>query len=151
MPRIIVSDASCIILFSKIGKLDILKSLFHNLVITDIIAKEYSQKLPDFIQVKNPKNKKYQQILETFLDKGEASAIALAFEEDDSLLIIDESKGRREAKRLGINITGSLGLIITAKEKGIISSTSEIIELIQKTNFRISESLILKALEISGE
>ncbi len=52
---------------------------------------------------------------------------------------------------LGIKYTGTLGIIITAKEKGLISSVSEVIDIIQKTNFRISYALIINTLKRSGE
>jgi predicted nucleic acid-binding protein len=87
----------------------------------------------------------YQRILEGFLDPGEASAIALALEKEDCLLIMDESKGRREAQLLKLNVTGTIGILITAKEKGIIESISNVIDKINQTDFRISEALILEA------
>lgn len=90
MPAIIVSDTSCLVLFDKLGKLDLLKSLFGKITVTDIIKKEFGKPMPEFIKVKNPKNKVYQKVLENTLDSGEASALALALEEPEHLLIIDE-------------------------------------------------------------
>ncbi len=145
MQRIIVSDTSCLILLDKIGHISLLKSLFGSITITSIIAGEFGKKLPDFIRVEDPKNKNYQRILEGILDPGESSAIALALEADDSLLIIDESLGRREAHQLKLNVTGTIGILIAAKEKGLIDSINEIIELINHTDFRISEALIIEA------
>ncbi|MBN2485965.1 MAG: DUF3368 domain-containing protein [Bacteroidales bacterium] len=151
MQKTIVSDTSCLILLNKINRLDLLKSLFGEITVTNIIANEFGQILPDYIVIEDPVDLKYQQILEGFLDRGEASAIALALEKDDCLLIIDESKGRREAKQLRINYTGTLGILIVAKEKGLINSTSEILDQIRKTDFRISESLIKETKKKSGE
>ena len=142
MQRVIVSDTSCLILLSKLGKLTILKSLFGTITVTSAIAIEFNESLPDFIRIEDPADKKHLTILETFLDKGEASAIALAIENDDCLLIIDELKGRKEAQKIGLNYTGTLGIIILAKEKGLISSISEFIEQISQTNFRVSDALI---------
>ena len=144
MQKNIVCDTSCLILLNKIGKIYLLKDLFGKLLVTDTIATEFGNPLPDFIEIENPKDIKYQQILESFLDPGEASAIALALEYDDCLLIMDESKGRREAKTLRLDITGTLGILMVAKEKGFINSVMEIIGQIKKTNFRISESLIVE-------
>lgn len=67
------------------------------------------------------------------------------------LLIIDEIKGRREAKALQMQFTGTLGVLIVAKEKGIIHSVAEILELIKETNFRISNQLLLETLKKCGE
>lgn len=84
--------------------------------------------------------------MSSFLDVGEATSIALASELDGALLFIDELKGRRAAKELEILVTGSLGVLVAAKQKGHISEIKPIIEKIQKTNFRISEKLIKRVL-----
>jgi len=151
MPGIIVSDTSSLIVLNKIDRLHLLESLFGQITITQTIAKEFNHPLPDFINIQDPQNNNYQKILKSFLDEGEASAIALALETKDCLLIIDELKGRREAKALGINYTGIMGILIIAKEKKIISSVSAIIEEIQKTDFRLSSELIEETKRKSGE
>ncbi|MBN1925253.1 MAG: DUF3368 domain-containing protein [Prolixibacteraceae bacterium] len=151
MPRIIVSDTSCLILLDKLGKVNILQSLFGTITITEIIADEFGKTIPEFFSIENPKDKNYQKILESFLDSGEASAIALAIEKEECLLIIDEYKGRREARNLGLDYTGTIGIFIIAKRKGLINSITEILEAIQKTDFRLSEELIREAKEMCGE
>jgi len=151
MQKIIVSDTSCLILLNKIGKLFLLKSLFGNVAINQIIANEFVDVLPDFIKIENPTDINYQRILESFLDKGEASAIALALEKENCLLIMDDLKGRREAQNLKINITGTLGLLVLAKEIGIIESVTEIINLINQTDFRLSSLLIEETKRLSNE
>ncbi|MFA7445772.1 MAG: DUF3368 domain-containing protein [Flavobacteriaceae bacterium] len=151
MQKIIVSDTSCLILFSKINRLELLQKLFGIITVTKIISEEFGEKLPDFIQIENPKNNNYQKILESLIDKGEASALALALEKPDCLLIIDDNKGRKQAKQLGLTYTGTLGILILAKQKGLITSLSEILSEIQKTNFRLNQNLIDKALKSSGE
>jgi len=82
---------------------------------------------------------------------GEATSIALASADQNSLLIIDESKGRKVAKEMGIQITGTLGILVTAKQKGYIKAVKPIIAKIQQTNFRISENLIRVVLEKVNE
>ena len=151
MPGIIVSDTSCLILLDKLGRIGLLKSLYGNITVTKIVADEFGKVLPEFVNTENPENKNYQRILESFLDQGEASAIALALEKEKCLLIIDEFKGRREARQLGLNYTGTLGILIVAKEKGLIKSVTEIIKEIGKTDFRVDEKLINEVKRRSGE
>jgi len=151
MPGIIVTDTSCLIILKKLGRLNLLKSLFIKVTITQIIADEFGEELPAYFQIENPKDQNYQRILETILDKGEASAIALSLEKEDCLLIIDDYKARREAEQLKIKYTGTLGLLVVAKEKGMIHSVSEIIHEIRKTNFRISDEYLNEILRKSGE
>lgn len=151
MQKIIVSDTSCLILFHKIGYLQILEQLYGKITITSNVANEFGMPLPDFIEIEDPKDKQYQKILRTHLDSGEASAMALAIEKTASLLIIDELKARKQAKALKISVTGTIGILIAAKEKGIINTVTEVLDEIEKTDFRISNHLIKEAKRRSDE
>jgi len=151
MQKTIVSDTSCLITLEKIGELELLHKVFGEIIVTNEIAGEYGLELPEWIRVRNPINKNYQQILEASVDKGEASAIALALELIDCLLIIDDLKGRNLAEQLGVKVTGTFGLIIEAKISGYIESVKPLLEKIKQTNFRLSkdleERILLKAQE----
>ncbi len=92
MQRIIIADVSCLILLDKINKLDLLKILFHTITITPEVASEFKNSLPVWIEFRNVGDKTLQLFIEKFVDKGEASAIALAKELRNSLLIIDRFK-----------------------------------------------------------
>jgi predicted nucleic acid-binding protein len=151
MQRIIVADTSCLILLQKIQQLSLLRELFVEITITTKVAEELNMALPDFIKIQEPKDPNYFKILRTFLDEGEASVIALALEQEDCLLIIDETKGRKEAKSLGLTITGTLGVLLLAKEKKLIKAIKPLIQKIENTNFRISKALIEKALRMAQE
>ncbi len=151
MQRIIVADTSCLILMDKLRLMELLHSLFGSILITSAVAKEFGQALPSFIEIKNPINPIYQKLLEFRLDLGEASALALALEYENCLLIIDDNKGRKEAKQLGIAITGTVGVLIIAKHKGHISSIGPFIKAIEKTDFRISKKILNDALGRCGE
>ena len=118
---------------------------------TSIVAAEFGEGLPEWIYIQDPNNKQHQLILETSLDKGEASAIALAMEKADCLLIIDELKGRKLARQLGLNITGTLGVIADAKIREHITSVKPLLQRIRQTNFRLSESLEKAILRQVGE
>ena len=98
MQKTIISDTSCFILLEKIGELELLHKVFGEILITQEVADEYGSTLPNWISIQNPTNKKYQKILEASVDRGEASAIALAVELTDCLLIIDDLKGRNLAE-----------------------------------------------------
>lgn len=146
MSQTIISDTSCLILLSKIDELDLLHKVFGQVIITEVVAKEFNKDLPEWIKVKSP-GSGFERTLEPFLDKGEASVIALALEEKTPLLIIDEAKGRKVAKSLGIKYTGTLGVIGSAKTNGKITSVEPIVDKIRKTNFRISEDLLQRLLK----
>lgn len=151
MQKTILSDTSCLIIFEKIGELDLLYKVFGEITITQTIADEYGLSLPGWIKIQNPANQTYQKILEATVDKGEASAIALAVELTDCLLIIDDLKGRNLANAIGIEITGTFGVVLEAKLSGKTDSVKSLLEKIKRTDFRLSESLEKQILERSGE
>ncbi len=150
MPNVIVSDTSCLILLSKIGELELLEKVFGGIVITEAVKSEFKDPLPKWITTSNPSSN-FHKGLEYILDPGEASSIGLAVELKDCLLIIDESKGRKISQELGINITGTLGVLLTAKKKGVITSIKPLVNKINSTNFRLSEDLIHKVLLLANE
>lgn len=151
MRSTIISDTSCLILLDKIGQLDLLHKLFGSIITTQEVSDEFGAALPRWIIIKSPSNKEYQLTIETLVDKGEASAIALAVEYEDCLLIIDDLKGRKLALKLGISITGTFGIIIDAKLKGILPLVKPLIEKIRQTDFYVSEALEAIILEKAGE
>lgn len=151
MPEVVVSDTSCLILLEKIEELNLLHKLYGQVTITPEIAEEFDKNLPYWVKIKSPANKIYQQILEASLDKGEASAIALAIELRNSILVIDDLKGRKYAEKVGLTITGSLGIIVQTKKSGKISSVKPYLKKIKNTDFRISDELTNTVLIDSGE
>lgn len=149
--RVIIADSSCLIALSSIDKLRILQQVYERITITPEIENEFKEQIPDWIIVEEVSDKKKIAILELELDKGESSAIVLAIEKEDSLLIIDEKKGRNVAKRMGIKITGLLGVIIKAKELGFIAKVGPAIEQLERVDFWISKTLKEKILKRIGE
>ena len=67
------------------------------------------------------------------------------------LLIIDEQKGRKLARQLGLTITGTLGVLVQAKLNGYIPMLSPLLDKIKQTDFRLSEQLIQEVLKEVGE
>jgi predicted nucleic acid-binding protein len=151
MQKVIISDTSCLILLDNIGELALLHKLYKTIITTIEVKLEFGKDLPDWFEIKESENKNYQSIIENTVDKGEASTIALAIEYDDCLLIIDDLKGRKFALHLGLNIIGTIGVIVDAKLSGIIPSIKPIIQKIKNTNFRITEEIEKLMLVKAGE
>ena len=151
MPKTIISDTSCLIVLTNIGELDLLHRVYGEIVTTIDIAIEYGETLPDWIEIISVKDKLKQQLLEMQIDKGESSAIALALETPNSTVILDDFKARKIAERLGINFTGTLGVIIKAKIAGVIPSIKPLLKKIKQTDFRLSNEIELLALKEANE
>lgn len=151
MHKVIISDTSCLIVLEKIGELSLLKNLYKTVLTTIEVSEEFGNPLPEWVEVKQVKDKNCGRVLSTIVDKGEASAIALALETQHSILIIDDFKGRKLAEQLGLPITGTLGVILKAKESKIILSIRPIIKKLKTTNFRISQELEKELLKLAKE
>lgn len=151
MRKLIISDTSSLILFSKIGHFELLHELYKAIVTTPEVAKEFQEPLPEWIKIKSVSNKNYQELLETQLDKGEASAIALAVETVDCTLLLDDLKARKLAKKMNLEVTGALGVIQMAKNFQLIEFIKPILDKILQTNFHISQNIINEMLRINDE
>ena len=141
MHKTIISDTSCFIILTNIGELEILHKVYGSIVTTIDIVTEYGEVLPDWVKIETVKDRYRQQLLEMQIDKGESSAIALALEMPGSTIILDDYKARKIADQLGLNFTGTIGVIIKAKLKGIIPSIKPLLEKIKQTDFRLSAEI----------
>lgn len=149
--HIVIADASTVIGLLRIDSLFLLGNLYQSIEITSIVNNEISSELPDWISINDSYNESVFKTLVPSLDKGEASSIALALEYKDVLLIIDEKKGRRQAKEMGIRITGLVGIIIQTKKKGHINSGKEKLDALIEEGFHLSEKVYSLALSKMGE
>jgi len=66
-------------------------------------------------------------------------------------VIIDDLKGRKAAERLNIRYSGTLGLILRAKQQGILPKVKPILKKIDETNFRIDKNLLITIMNEAGE
>ena len=147
--EIVIADTTCFILLDKIGEMELLRSLFSQVNTTTIIAEEFGAALPQWIKINPVENIQLPIVLD--IDLGEASAIALALEFDRCLLILDDAKGRKAARKLNLTITGTLGIFLRAKREGLIPAIRPIIDKVQNTNFRYSQAILDEILSIAGE
>jgi predicted nucleic acid-binding protein len=148
-----------------VGYLSILKDIYTDVIIPQAVANELANLTEEDIRIKAIVSLNWIQVQQAAnlelvtclrndynLDIGEAEAIALALELKADELLIDERLGRREAVRLGLSITGVLGVLLIAKNRGLISKVQPIIDaLILQANFRISRQLYEEVLRTANE
>lgn len=151
MESVVISDTACLIALDKIGHLSLLRSLYGSIYITPTIADEFHGVIPDWIEIQEPANIPLQTFLEETIDAGEASAIALALEIKDCYLILDDLRARKVASGLGLTFTGTLGVIASAKKRGIIPSARYLFEQLRETDFWISDKFFQQLLTELGE
>lgn len=86
------------------------------------------------------------------MDEGEKQAIALTLTiADKVLLLVDDRLGRRVAQQLGIATTGSIGLLLRMKEKGLIENVSELMGELRDRGYWLSDRMIEVAKQLAGE
>lgn len=85
------------------------------------------------------------------LDQGEAQVLALAQERAARLVIIDERKGRRYARRLDMPLAGALGVLLLAKERGLVQDLAPLIKELQDAGLYLEQVLVTRVLTLAGE
>ena len=148
---VVITDTSCLIILEKIALLPVLNQLFNVVLTTPEIAAEYGSQLPEWIIIISVKDKSLQQKLTSVVDKGEASAIALAHEIENKYLITDDLEARKLSIKLGLSIIGTLGILLRAKQQGYIGAVKPFVELMKQTDFRVSDNLYQTVLRKAGE
>jgi predicted nucleic acid-binding protein len=148
---IIIADSSCLIALTNINALWILESVYNKVFITKTILNEYELPIPNYIEIKEVRDLNLQRVLSGYLDHGEASAIALGIENPESILILDDLKGRKEAQKLKLRFTGTLGVLIKAKKGNHITDVSSYFDALKESGFRISDKIIALAIKESNQ
>jgi predicted nucleic acid-binding protein len=149
--KIIITDTSCFSLLRKLDALELLRKLFSQVITTPEIAIEFGDPLPDWVIVKTVTNTSLQEEFSREVDKGEASAIALAAEITYDFIILDDADARKFAENLGMSVKGTIGLFVIAKNRGFIPLLKPYFDQIQQTNFRISSAILERVLRDAGE
>jgi predicted nucleic acid-binding protein len=139
--KIIISDTSCLIALTNTGNLNILHQVCQTVLVTPEIATEYGENLPAWITVTPVRDNEKVKLIQKTLDPGESSAIALALETTEPLLILDDAQARSFALDLGLAITGTLGILIAAYRQGIIADLTPIISALKACDFRLPRDL----------
>ena len=138
--KIVIADTSCLLVFSQIGQFSLLKKLCPHLVTTPEVVLEYGADLPAWVEVLNVQNAALTKSINTLLGMGESSAIALALETPNSLILLDDKRARAYAKNLGLNYTGVIGLLRLGYRKGIIDDLDIIINELKANHFYLPDN-----------
>jgi len=160
----VVTNASILIGLGGIGRLDLLHERFPDgILMPRAVWREVveqggerpgARKVAEanWFTVHDVKAHEMVQLLEMELDEGEAEAIALGLEVEADVLLLDERDARRAAKRLGLRVLGTVGILIWARRVGKIANLREVLDARQSQGrFRISQTLYERALGAGAE
>lgn len=162
---LVVSDTTPIRALALCGRLDLLVRQFGGVTIPMVVWKEL-ERLPHavgravilaamadgWLTVDDSPPSPLGVYLRGNLDPGEAAAIDLACARKAAWLLMDEMAGRRVAARLGLKVTGSLGVLLRAKLDGSLPSLRQELDRIRsEAKFYLSKELEERVLREAGE
>ena len=82
---------------------------------------------------------------------GAGERAALALESSESLVLLDDAAARTAAKQLGLSTTGTLGILLLAKERGLVTAVVPVLTSLGQRGFRVAEAVRLRVLQLAGE
>lgn len=157
---LVVLNSTPLIALWSIGQLGLLRDLYGTVTIPAAVAAEFVAIEPelrqaalrsaDWIGVRALGNPQ-QALAFVGLDAGEAEVLALAIEQPTRLVIIDELRGRRYAQRLGLPLTGTFGVLLSAKQQGFIHRVGPLLTQLQSAGLYIAPNLFAQVMRLAGE
>ncbi|MGC9504594.1 DUF3368 domain-containing protein [Baaleninema sp.] len=160
MPNVITNTSAIQYLYQT-QLLDLLPTLYDRVTIPQAVADELSEgrklgvSLPNisdlpWVNFATPHN---LSVLPEFpsLGLGEREVIALAMETPDALVVLDDNLARKVAKQIGIQLTGTLGILLKAKQMGDLQTVRPVVDRLEELGFRVSTSMRSRILNFPGE
>ena len=160
---IVVADTSVLINLACVEQIELLRSLFHDVIVPPEVAAEFARlaadvsrfkgvTLPNWIRQQSPTTVPPSLNAMAGLDAGEFAALSLAVEIRADAILIDERRGHSAASQLGLTAIGVLGVLIQAKAAGLVPLIRPIIDDLDRTaGFFMSQQLRNQILRLAGE
>lgn len=146
-------DTSVLIALDTVGQLGLLSHLYSSVFAPPAVVREFRSSLPSFVkqQSLNQASSQLAKQLCQSLGPGESEAIALGMELSVDEVIIDDARARKEAQNRGLTVVGVVGLLLRAKQSGLIDQVKPLLDALRALGFRIGEDLYLHALALANE
>jgi len=144
---IVIADTTPLNYLVLIGQIEVLPALYESVLIPLEVHRElqrpktppsvraWASSLPAWCEVRATASAPDAALSE--LDAGERDAILLALEAGIDTLLMDEIEGRREAMRRHLHVTGTVAVLETAAQRGLIDFRAAL-ERLEQTSFRLS-------------
>ncbi len=159
--RLVIANTSPLLYLQLVGRLDVLRALYGVVVVPPAVQTELEAGLkikvgvPDvarlsWVEVRAVKS---QALIPAIVDlgPGEAEVIALGLEHPGSLLILDDLLARRIAALNSLTYTGTVGVLIKAKQGGHLGAIRPVIEGLRTSGLWLSDELVATVLAQAGE
>lgn len=156
--RKVISNTTPLIALANIGCFDILQKIYEEIMIPAAVLEEVKSEPAktlvnnnDFIRVFPVADSQVKKMFSSRLHAGEIEVMLLAEEKQADLLIIDDNSAKKMAKFLGFNVTGTLGVLLKAKNKGYINEIQPFVDKLQDNGFYVSFQVKQYVLEEAKE
>ncbi len=149
-----VADAGPLITFTRIGRIDLPVSLFSTIDIPDVVAAEIAPTLPGLPRWIVTRRIGADVVLPNglgALHPGERAAIALALALGPEWFLADDLRARRAAAKIGLAVLGSVGIVLRAKEYGLIEAARSTLDALVSVGLYIDARIYWRALEAASE
>jgi predicted nucleic acid-binding protein len=156
----VIANNTPLVALWTLGHLDLLRDLYGEVWIPQAVYAEFTaterarrhsilREAPwiVIVPVSSPQHVKVY----VGLDQGEAEVLTLAEEHNARLVILDELKGRRYAQRLDMALTGTLGVLLLAKERGLVGALAPLLDELLDAGLYLDSALMTRVLELAGE
>jgi predicted nucleic acid-binding protein len=163
LAEIVVADAGPLIAFGRLDKLALLRAIFDAVIVPEAVYEETQSRpdLPDALAIRAavqggslnvvaPGPDRADLPIDIELGDGEAAAIALAARLGYGVLI-DDSQARAAAALLKLRVIGTVGVLVLARERGLIPALAPLLEALRGSGYYLSEPLLRAALQRAGE
>lgn len=162
----VVSDTSVLIHLARIEHFDLLRRLYSTITIPRAVWREVVEEgegrsgAPETRAAHGDgwmevlpldQESSMLPLLHQALDEGEAEALAMAHEVEANLVLLDEAAARQKAEQLGLQKTGTIGVLLRAKREGLIDRLRPELDDLRKTAFWIDEMLYRRVLRSVDE
>ena len=156
--RLVIADTGPLNYLILIGHIDLLPVLFEKVVLPTTVQSELASRkappfvrdwvadLPAWVEVREAPLSQAEDASLNGIDAGEKAAIQLAVWLHADLLLMDDRRGVNAAQRKGLRVTGTLGILDLAAQRGL-AEFAQAVEQLRQTNFRVSQALLDALLE----
>lgn len=158
----IVVNSTPLISLAIIEQVDLLQRIFGKVILPRAVYNEvitggkgkagyFQLSNIDWFHVIDTVNIELKRSIMVQLDEGEAEVITVSKDKNIPLVCIDEFAGRQYAKLLGLDVIGTLGILLIAKRQGYISAIKPLCDKLINNERYISRSLYDEVLKKAGE
>jgi len=156
-----ICDTSAIQYLYQLDLLDVLPDLVGSITFPPAVVNELAEGRAQGVRLPTPEERGWATVqaptstpalpLVTDLGPGETQVLALALEEPGTPVILDDALARRAAKRLDVPLTGTLGILVDAKQAGLLPVVAPLLDRLEALRFHLDDRTRAAVLEMAGE